>query len=44
MLGKSSEVVDDREDADDEDEVEDAVEEGRIGRLEYVPRLMVTTG
>jgi hypothetical protein len=44
MLVKSGEVVIDCEDVEDEDDVDDAVEAGRNGRLEYVPRLIVTTG
>ena len=44
ILEKSSEAVLDRDDVDDEDDVEEAVEEGRIGRTECFPRLMVTMG
>ena len=33
MLGKSGVAVYDRDDVDDDDEVDDAVEEGRGGRL-----------
>jgi hypothetical protein len=45
MLRKSGEAAHDREDdEEDADDVDDAVDEGRVGRLEYVPRLMATTG
>ena len=43
MLGKSGVAVPARDDAD-EDEEEEAVEEGRVGRTEFVPRLMVAMG
>jgi hypothetical protein len=41
MLAKSGEAEHDREDAVEEDEADDAVEEGRVNRLECVPRLIV---
>jgi hypothetical protein len=44
ILEKSSEAVLNRDDVDDEDDVEEAVEEGRIGWTECLPRLMVTMG
>lgn len=44
MLRKSGEAVHDRDEEEDADDVEDAVDEGRVGRMEYVPRLMATTG
>jgi hypothetical protein len=44
MLGELGEAARDREDEDDEDVAEDAVDEELIGRLQQVPRLIVTTG
>ena len=42
MLGKSGVAVQAREEEDELDEDEETAEEGRVGLIEYVPRLMVT--
>jgi hypothetical protein len=44
MLAKSGEAEHDRDEAVEEDDADDAVEEGRVSRLEYVPRLIVWMG
>ena len=44
ILGKSGEVELARDDAEDEDEAEEAIDEGRVSRPEYCPRLIVVKG
>jgi hypothetical protein len=44
MLGKSGVVELVRDDAEDEDEAEDDIDEGRVSRPEYCPRLIVAKG
>jgi hypothetical protein len=43
-LAKSGEVEDVRDDVDDEEEFEEAVEEGRASLREEMPRLIVAMG
>lgn len=44
MLVKSGDAEHDREAVEEEEDVDDAVEDGRASRLEYVPRLIVLIG
>jgi hypothetical protein len=44
MLGKSRVVTLVLEDADEDDEDDDVVEEGRLGLTVYAPRLIVVSG
>lgn len=44
ILGKSGVAEQVRDDADEEDEEEEMVEDGRLDRTAYVPRLIVTKG